>query len=87
VGQSVSRLFLALATAEQKTAAAFIRDCLTTYQKNEDLISVGAYAPGNNPQLDKAVLLKPQLDAFLKQGVDDRFSYDECLALLTQLLD
>ena len=38
------------------------------YQRSEDLINLGAYASGSNPQLDAAIRLRPQLLEFLKQG-------------------
>ncbi len=85
VGQSVSRLFLQLASPEHKAQAGMLRDLMTTYQKNEDLLSVGAYIAGGNPKLDLAVKLKPALDDFLKQSVDEAFAYEDTLALLQQL--
>jgi flagellum-specific ATP synthase len=85
VGQSVSRLFLQLATEEHREQAGILRDLMTTYQKNEDLLSVGAYVAGGNPKLDLAVQIKPALDDFLKQSVDEAFAYEDTLALLQQL--
>jgi flagellum-specific ATP synthase len=85
VGQSVSRLFLQLASPEHKEQAGILRDLMTIYQKNEDLLSVGAYVRGGNPKLDLAVQIKPLLDDFLKQSVDEAFAYEETLTLLQNL--
>ena len=52
---SISRLMSALATPEHKRAASDLRDVMATYQASEDLISIGAYQPGANPHLDRAV--------------------------------
>ncbi|MFM7389571.1 MAG: FliI/YscN family ATPase [Vampirovibrionales bacterium] len=71
VGASVSRLFLTLASPTHKATASEARNALATYTQNEDLLSIGAYTPGQNPTLDKAVTLKPLLDAFLQQSVDE----------------
>src|SRR5581483_6669027 len=51
--QSLSRLFPALAGAEQQEAASLIRDCLATYQQARDLINIGAYVEGSNLQIDR----------------------------------
>ena len=45
-------------------------------------MSVGAYAAGSDPMLDKAIKLYPQMEAFLQQGVFERSDYDNaCLHL------
>jgi flagellum-specific ATP synthase len=85
VGQSVSRLFLALATPQQRQAVANLRDLMALYQKNEDLMSVGAYVPGHNARLDLAVALKPKWDEFLRQAVEENIPYAETLSLLCEL--
>ena len=46
---------------------SILRDLLAEFQKNEDLINIGAYNPGMNPKLDKAMKLLPKIEAFLKQ--------------------
>ena len=65
--QSVSRLAPRLYMAEQRDAAAKIREALATYHRAEDLINLGAYASGANPKLDAAIRMRPQLLEFLKQ--------------------
>ena len=65
---SISRLMSALATPEHKRAASDLRDVLATYRASEDLISIGAYQPGANPNLDRAVAMMPYVKAFLCQS-------------------
>ncbi|MGH9593606.1 MAG: flagellum-specific ATP synthase FliI, partial [Bryobacteraceae bacterium] len=50
-----------------RNAARRIREALATYSQSEDLINLGAYAAGANPQLDSAISLRPQLMEFLRQ--------------------
>src|SRR5277367_5213243 len=69
--QSVSRLAPRLYTAEQKEAAAKVREAMATHARSEDLINLGAYASGANPKLDAAIRLRPRLLDFLKQAGDE----------------
>jgi flagellum-specific ATP synthase len=55
---------------EQRTAAEF-RALLAAYRDARDLIEIGAYVPGTNPQVDMAVHRKDAMDGFLRQGMDE----------------
>ncbi len=65
---SLSRLQSHLISPELLQAASQIRSLMSTYQENEDLITIGAYQRGSNPAIDRALLLKPQIDEFLSQS-------------------
>ncbi len=67
---SVSRLANRVATAEQKEAARKLRECMASFRQSEDLINLGAYAAGSNPQLDAAIRVRPELMSFLRQPPD-----------------
>jgi len=69
--QSISRLMPELATTEHQQAAQLIRELLSVYDDHEDLISIGAYRGGTNPLVDTAIAMKPQIDQFLRQGIDE----------------
>jgi len=69
--QSVSRLMTEVATPEQADAALRLRALLAVYGDAEDLINVGAYVKGSNPEIDLAVEARPALLRFLKQGVGE----------------
>ena len=72
---SISRAMTALiGPADFRTVSRF-KQMLSRYQRNRDLISVGAYAPGHDPQLDQAVALYPRIEAFLQQAMADRVDY------------
>lgn len=68
---SVSRLNGAVSSKKEQELNAQMRDVLATYRNAEDLINIGAYRKGNNPEWDKAIELYPKVTAFLKQGVHE----------------
>ncbi len=61
-----------------KTANRF-RRLWSLYQQNRDLIQVGAYVPGTNPELDQAIRLRPAFEAFLRQDMHEGVAYADCL--------
>ena len=73
-------------TADHLAKAQLFKRVYSRYQQNRDLISVGAYSPGHDPMLDKAVQLYPQLEKFLQQRIDERASIDASLQALVAAL-
>ncbi len=69
--ESISRLMPELVPPDELAAAMTIRELIAVYRDHEDLISIGAYQMGSNPQVDAAIALKPEIDAFLRQSIDD----------------
>ena len=49
---------------------------MASYAKNEDLISIGAYAKGTDPMTDKAIALYDKINAYLRQSSDDGADYE-----------
>ncbi|MEZ3499006.1 flagellar protein export ATPase FliI [Pantoea sp. KPR_PJ] len=79
---SISRAMTALIDDEHYARVRQFKQLLSSYQRNRDLVSVGAYAAGSDPMLDKAIRLYPQMEAFLHQGIFERSHYDDaCLHL------
>jgi len=72
VERSISRVMPSVAGREQLEAARRVRSLLARLNKARDLIQLGAYAPGNDAELDLAVRLQPQLTALLQQDMHDR---------------
>jgi flagellum-specific ATP synthase len=58
-----------------KQSANALRRSLAVYHDAEDLINVGAYVKGSNPDIDKAISLIGGINAFLQQDVFERFTY------------
>ncbi|CAL4318573.1 Flagellum-specific ATP synthase [Buchnera aphidicola (Eriosoma lanigerum)] len=75
VSASISRVMNSLISMKHCNFSMFIKQLISVYQKNEDLINMGAYIAGNNILLDQAIKYKPQLDNFLKQDVSERIDY------------
>jgi len=67
VQQSLSRVRGDVADADQVRAAKRVLALVSVYQKNEDMLSIGAYVPGMNLELDLAVQMRPKIADFLQQ--------------------
>jgi flagellum-specific ATP synthase len=82
VPQSLSRLFPTLAGADHSTAAGIVRDALATYRQSRDLINIGAYVAGSDPQIDRAIRLQPGILDFLRQHPHTTTRLDESVSRL-----
>ena len=76
---SVSRLMSQIADDKHKMIASNARDLLATYKESEDLINLGAYVKGSNKKIDLAIRFNESLNSFLKQGIDEKSSFDSSL--------
>lgn len=83
--QSLSRVMGDVTTQEHREASGKLRNLLAVHTKNEDLINIGAYVNGSDPMCDKAIMLKDEIDSFLKQSTKDKINYDETITTLIQL--
>lgn len=81
---SVSRLMSAIAAKDQKEAANLMRNMMSVYKDNEDLISIGAYKSGANPVLDQAIAHMDRINRFLAQEVGEAFTFDQTVELMRQ---
>ena len=80
--QSISRVMSAVATKEHKELASRLKTVMATYNEAEDLINIGAYKSGSNPDIDYAVRKIKEVNSFLCQGTDEKFDFEEELELL-----
>ena len=83
--QSVSRLISDIAAPEVIAAGQSLRAALAALHEKEDLISIGAYRPGSDPELDAALAHKHRIEAFLRQSVGERSDPAESDAALLAL--
>ncbi len=74
---SVSRLMSQIAPNDHKEAASIARDLLATYKDSEDLINIGAYVKGSNKKIDMAIAYNESLNNFLRQGIDEKSTFEE----------
>jgi len=75
--QSVSRVMTEVVTPEHKEYANYLTSIVATYRESEDLINIGAYSKGSNPEIDEAINNIKAINNFLQQKVDEQFSIDQ----------
>jgi flagellum-specific ATP synthase len=83
---SISRVANKITSAEQKADAAELRRMMAAYREVRELVEIGAYVPGTNPDADRATAVWPQITAFLRQGLDERVSAAQAWQALHQLI-
>lgn len=86
INASISRLMVNIVSEKHKDLSSKIRDILSIYENNEDLISIGAYKAGSNPKLDYAMSKIDMVKDFLKQEIKEAFPYEKTLAKMEEIL-
>lgn len=74
---SISRVMVDVVSPEQLEAARKVRRLLATWSEIEDLVNIGAYAAGTNPEFDLTIRMRPVIERFLSQGLQESCSFDE----------
>ncbi len=74
-------------TEAHRERAVLFSEILATYSEAEDLINIGAYVKGSNPQIDHALQNISNLRAFLKQGMKEKSEYTETLRRLNEMIE
>lgn len=87
INASISRLMTTIADNHHQELAAQLRDVSSIYDKNLDLISIGAYKQGTNPKLDYAISKIDQVNRFLTQGIYESFSMEETIQTLENIFN
>jgi flagellum-specific ATP synthase len=85
--ESISRLMPDLGAGKHLVAAQTIRELLAVYRDHEDLISIGAYRPGANRQVDAAIKLMDEINQYLRQTIDERSTLESARDELAKLSD
>ena len=83
--RSISRLMPEIVPEAQQKRAAKVRSWLATYRDAEDLINIGAYTAGSNPKIDEAIAKMDAVQAFLRQGLNEKSTIEEGAAALAAL--
>jgi flagellum-specific ATP synthase len=86
VEASISRVMPAVTSPHQYEAARRFKSVFSRYQRNRDLISVGAYVAGADPALDAAIAAFPQMEGFLQQPMDQSSSLQDAEQRIDALL-
>ena len=79
---SVSRVMNTVSTKEHRTAASAMRSVLATYNKQKDLITLGAYQAGSDPRTDDAIQRIDDINRFLQQPTDEKMPRTESVEKL-----
>jgi len=84
---SVSRVMPEVTTREHRDAVGKLRDLMATYNKNADLVNIGAYVMGSDPKIDRAVQLNDHINDFLKQPTDEKADFNQSVSRLMNILN
>ncbi|UUI38607.1 flagellar protein export ATPase FliI [Oceanobacillus oncorhynchi] len=84
--KSISRVMNVITTDEHQQIATKLRTLLAVYEENNELISIGAYKKGTNPEVDLAVASYPNIVSFLKQGVYEQVSFEKTVQMMKNLV-
>jgi type III secretion protein N (ATPase) len=82
---SLSRVMSGIVSKEHKFAAGKLREVLATYEKNRDLILLGAYQYGTDPKVDYAIDKIEEVETFLRQGTYERADFDEAVQRMIEM--
>ncbi|MCE5282411.1 MAG: flagellar protein export ATPase FliI [Deltaproteobacteria bacterium] len=75
--QSVSRVMNDIVDEQHRQLAKKIVNVLATYKKAEDLINIGAYVQGSNPDIDYAIAMVERVNRFLRQDIGEKIDFQE----------
>ncbi|ESQ76005.1 flagellar protein export ATPase FliI [Asticcacaulis sp. AC402] len=84
--KSISRTMPDCQTIPEREVVRQARKVLSSYTNMEELIRIGAYRTGADPDVDRAILLNPAVEDFLRQGKDEYTPLDESFTLLAEIL-
>lgn len=82
IESSISRAMPQIVSEDHLYGAMRVKQLYSKFQQNQDLISVGAYATGSDPDLDQAIIQMPEIRSFLQQSLSESFTIDQSLAAL-----
>ena len=83
---SISRVMPDIVDKQHLEKARYVRRLLAIYRDIEDLVNIGAYTAGNNPEYDLAIAAHPRINAFLCQRIDEHVSFDQACGAMDALL-
>jgi flagellum-specific ATP synthase len=82
---SISRLMPSVTTEGHREHAALLRRLMAVYARSEDLVRIGAYKAGADPDLDRALQARDRIRTFITQGAHERVPFEDCLKHLATL--
>ncbi len=82
---SISRVMPMVTVPEHQELARQLKQSYSTYQSNKDLISIGAYNKGSDPNIDQAINLLPVINFFLQQKMKEVIPYEQSLEQMQEI--
>ncbi len=82
---SISRLMPDIVEKSHYADAGFLKNMMATYRDAQDIISIGAYKKGTDPEIDRAIELHKPIDELLLQNIGESYSFEETLSMLSRL--
>jgi len=83
---SISRCMSQIVDKEHKKAAGHFKSLMAVYADAEDLINIGAYKAGSNPEIDEAISKHKAIDEFLVQDVDEKITFEASVDSIHQII-
>jgi flagellum-specific ATP synthase len=74
-----------VSSREHKIVASHIRDLMAAYKQSEDLITVGAYARGSNPKVDKAIAVIDDINNLLRQDIEEKADIPQLFEVMLEI--
>ena len=87
ISESISRVMDSIIEDDHKDSARKLREVVANYEKERDLILIGAYEEGSDPKVDYAIEKIDEVNNFLKQNVEEKFSLEEAVELLKSIFE
>jgi len=84
---SISRVMIDIVDDSHRKKANDILNIMATYKKAEDLINIGAYVNGSNPEIDYAIQMIDRVNSYLRQDFNEEVSFKESIEQLISLLN
>jgi len=85
--QSISRVMPDIVPDDHRLRAMEFNEVLSSYNEAEDLINIGAYVKGSNPQIDHALTKIQSLRKFLKQDINEKAEYEDTINILESMIE
>ena len=84
---SISRVMPRVVDENHLLAARRVKQLYSRYMRGRDLLNMGAYAPGSDPDFDRAIRLWPQIQEFLRQDVTQVYSFENSVKALIAIAE
>ena len=86
IEQSISRVLPQITDESQQMGIMAFKQIYTTFMRNRDLISVGAYQQGSDPAIDESIAMLPMMQDFMTQGMNEKVDFQTSIQELNQLM-